>query len=91
MSEFKSFYKCVNSGNEGEKCRYNIRLDTYGCGCQHNCSYCYARSLLSFRKFWNPSEPKVADINKIKRKIQKLPKGTIVRLGGMTDRLFSAM
>lgn len=85
MSEFKSFYKCVNSGNEGEKCRYNIRLDTYGCGCQHNCSYCYARSLLSFRKFWNPSEPKVADINKIKRKIQKLPKGTIVRLGGMTD------
>lgn len=72
-------------GNEGEKCRYSIRLDTYGCGCQHNCSYCYARSLLSFRGLWNPSAPRIADIEKVKRKIKKIPKGTIVRLGGMTD------
>lgn len=82
--EYKSYFKEV-SGNEGEKCRYNARLDTYGCGCAHNCDYCYARSLLSFRGFWNPEEPKVADIEKIKRKIRKLPKDMIVRLGGMTD------
>lgn len=37
--EFKSFYKTVG-GNEGAKCHYPTRLDTYGCGCQHACSYC---------------------------------------------------
>lgn len=84
MKEFKSFYKEV-SGNEGNKCQYNIRLDTYGCGCQHDCSYCYAKSLLNFRNLWNADEPSVADIRKIERKIAKLKKGTIIRLGGMTD------
>lgn len=72
-------------GNEGEKCRYNVRLDTYGCGCQHNCAYCYARSLLQFRGLWDPSAPRVADIGKIRRKIPKLQKGAVIRLGGMTD------
>lgn len=84
MKEFKSFYKEVG-GNEGGKCRYNIRIDTYGCGCQHDCSYCYAKSLLDFRGLWNELEPSVADVKKIERKIAKIPKGTIVRLGGMTD------
>lgn len=85
MDEFKSFYKTV-SGGEGQKCHYPTRLDTYGCGFQHDCSYCYAKSLLDFRKLWNPKEPKVADIEKIKRTIaKKIPKGSIVRLGGMTD------
>lgn len=82
--EFKSFYKEVK-GNEGNKCHYNIRLDTYGCGCQHDCKYCYAKSLLSFRNLWNSKMPAVADIKKIENKIKKIPKGTIIRLGGMTD------
>lgn len=84
MKEYKSFYKQVD-GNEGSKCRYNIRLDTYGCECSHDCSYCYAKSLLDFRGLWNPQSPSVADIEKIKRKIKNIPKRTIVRLGGMTD------
>ena len=84
MKEFKSFYKRVE-GNEGSKCLYNTRLDTYGCGCQHDCSYCYAKSLLDFRDLWDAENPSVADIEKIKRKIQRLPKGITVRLGGMTD------
>lgn len=84
MKEFKSFYKEVG-GNEGNKCHYSIRLDTYGCGCQHDCSYCYAKSLLDFRGLWDAKEPAVADAAKIERKIAKLPKGSIVRLGGMTD------
>lgn len=84
MKEFKSFYKEV-AGNEGGKCHYNTRLDTYGCGCQHDCSYCYAKSLLDFRGLWDAKEPSVADIRKIERKIAKLPQGTIIRLGGMTD------
>ena len=84
MKEYKSFFKVVG-GNEGNKCKYNIRLDTMGCGCQHDCSYCYAKSLLDFRKLWDASEPSVADISKIERKIAKLPQDTIIRLGGMTD------
>lgn len=82
MAEFKSFYKKVG-GNEGSKCVYNERLDTYGCGCQHDCSYCYAKSLLEFRNLWNSETPSIADINKIKKVIPKLT--NTIRLGGMTD------
>lgn len=84
-AEFKSFFKTV-AGNEGNRCKYSTRLDTYGCGCQHNCGYCYARSLLDFRKLWNPAYPSVANINRIRHAIRtKLRPGEIVRLGGMTD------
>ena len=71
MKEFKSFYKTVG-GNEGNKCNYPTRLDTYGCGCTHDCSYCYAKSLLDFRKLWNAQSPSVADVNKVLRKIDKI-------------------
>lgn len=81
--EFKSFYKEVK-GNEGQKCHYPTRLDTYGCGCQHDCSYCYAKSLLDFRNLWTPEDPSVADINKIIRKIRQI-RVPVLRLGGMTD------
>lgn len=83
-NEYKSFLKTVG-GNEGEKCKYTTRLDTYGKGCQHDCKYCYAKSLLSFRGLWDNENPAVADIRKIEKKVSKLPKGTILRLGGMTD------
>ena len=84
--EYKSFFKKAG-GEEGNRCKYPDRLDTYGCGCAHDCSYCYAKSLLSFRNLWNPQNPSVADINKIRRKIKTLKKQLvdIVRLGGMTD------
>ena len=85
IGEYKSFYKTVGSG-EGERCNYPTRLDTYGCGCQHNCSYCYARSLLDFRGLWNPANPKEADVEKVRRLIKRrLKPGDVVRLGGMTD------
>lgn len=84
MKEFLSFYKTVD-GNEGNKCHYPTRLDTYGCGCQHDCKYCYAKSLLDFRKLWNPQDPAVADIEKIRKTIATLPKDQVIRLGGMTD------
>lgn len=82
--EYKSFYKQVG-GNEGTLCHYSTRLDTYGCGCMHNCEYCYARSLLAFRGLWNEKEPAIADIEKVKRKLDKVQAGTILRMGGMTD------
>jgi DNA repair photolyase len=84
MKVFKSFYKQV-AGNEGSKCHYNTRLDTYGCGCQHDCAYCYAKSLLDFRKLWDAKAPAVADLEKIEQRIERIKPGTIVRLGGMTD------
>ena len=83
MKEFKSFYKSV-SGNEGNKCNYPTRLDTYGCGCAHDCKYCYAKSLLDFRNMWDANDPAVAPIKEIEKTIRKLPK-EVVRLGGMTD------
>lgn len=82
--EFKSFYKEVK-GNEGSKCHYNARLDTYGCGCQHDCQYCYAKSLLDFRGLWDSQYPSVADIDKIRAKIKRLDRSKVLRLGGMTD------
>lgn len=82
--EFKSFLKTV-SGNEGSKCHYPTRLDTYGCGCQHDCSYCYAKSLLDFRGLWNPQNPKVADIGKVVMAVNKCNNNIPLRLGGMTD------
>ena len=81
---FKSFFKTVE-GNEGELCHYPVRLDTYGCGCSHDCSYCYAKSLLEFRGLWDAEDPAVADIEEIRKAIKGIQKGTIIRLGGMTD------
>ena len=87
--EYKAFFKNVG-GNEGDKCKYPVRLDTYGCGCFHDCHYCYAKSLLDFRKLWNPRDPSIADISKIRKQIDKIAAGKCgpikaIRLGGMTD------
>ena len=84
MKDFNSSKKTVG-GNEGTKCNYTTRLDTYGCGCAHDCKYCYAKSLLKFRNLWNPESPAVGDITKIAAAIRQLPPGQVVRLGGMTD------
>lgn len=72
------------------KCKYPVRLDTYGRGCSHDCKYCYAKSLLNFRNLWDPKNPAEADIRKIRRTIDKIAAGECgeiraVRLGGMTD------
>lgn len=82
---FDNFFHEV-TGNEGDLCKYPTRMDTYGCGCQHNCGYCYARALLDFRGMWNPAQPSVADPREIRKVIaRKLRPGQVVRLGGMTD------
>jgi len=86
MKSFSLFYKEVE-GNEGNKCKYTTRLDTYGCGCQHDCKYCYAKSLLDFRGLWNPQKPVVGNMKQIRNAVirAKKSKVDIVRLGGMTD------
>lgn len=87
--EYLGFLKTVE-GNEGNKCYYPTRLDTYGCGCGHDCSYCYAKDMiirLSGQSGWDPHHPKIADLWRIENRIKRgdLKKGDIVRLGGLTD------
>lgn len=86
MRDFGSVCKDAGGG-EGSRCSYPTRLDTYGCGCAHNCNYCYARSLLAFRGLWNPSSPAVGDMRSIGRELRKVRPGEVLRLGGMTDCL----
>lgn len=81
---FNNFFHAVE-GNEAERCHYPTRLDTYGCGCQHNCGYCYARALLAFRGMWNPQSPSKAPFREIVKVVRKLRRGSVIRLGGMTD------
>ena len=84
-SEYTGFYKRVE-GNEGTKCHYPTRLDTYGCGCGHDCSYCYAKDMITnLSGGWDPEHPKMADITRIENKLRKIEPGTILRLGGLTD------
>ena len=85
MKDFGSIGVEYGDGNENNKCYYTLRLDTYGCGCAHDCSYCYAKSMLDFRKNWDSKHPSVANLGQLSREIKKLKSGTIVRLGGMTD------
>lgn len=84
MKDFGGSFKIVD-GNEGSKCKHNIRLDTYGCGCQHDCNYCYAKSLLDFRNLWNAENPSIGNIEDIRKAMRKLPRNKVIRLGGMTD------
>lgn len=83
-SDFKSFYSDA-TGGEGERCHYPTRLDTYGCGCAHDCAYCYAKSLLDFRGNWHPDNPSIASTEDISKALKKVKRGQILRLGGMTD------
>lgn len=84
MRDFGSQAK-TPQGGEGDRCNYPTRLDTYGNGCLHDCKYCYAKSLLSFRGLWNEKAPAIGDISKIEKEIKKLPRDGVVRLGDMTD------
>lgn len=85
--EYLGFLKTV-SGNEGSKCYYPTRLDTYGCGCGHDCKYCYAKDMIiNMSGEWDPNHPKIADLWRIENRIKRgdLKEGDIVRLGGLTD------
>lgn len=81
---FGSFF-AEPAGGEGERCNYPKRLDTYGCGCAHDCRYCYAKSLLDFRGNWNADSPRVASTSDVSRALRKVRRGEVLRLGGMTD------
>ena len=83
--QFKSFYKKGNR-KVNTWCTWNDRLDPYGCGCAHDCSYCYAKSLLEFRGLWHPEAPTRASAYEIRHTLHRMKgKGKVLRIGGMTD------
>lgn len=81
---FNSPYKKLNR-KINTWCKYTTRLDTYGCGCQHDCQYCYARGLLYWRGFFDTCNPAIANIEYISNKIRRIDRYEVVRIGGMTD------
>lgn len=95
--EFKSYIK-LPGGGETTRCFYPVKVDTYGCGCSHNCLYCYARSVLHFRNLWNELTPnraeywnvqhifkRVFDDHKASKWSTLLRRRMPIRMGGMTD------
>lgn len=96
ISEFKNFIRVPIIGEKTMHCYHPMRLDTCGNGCTHNCTYCYAGSLLKNLKSWHPESPSVADPVKIEKFIRSAMAGKNkwsetfmqripVRMGGMTD------
>lgn len=71
MDYYNNFYSSIKHRKFNTWCKYTERLDTYGCGCEHNCKYCYSKGLLNFRKLWG--KPKPANINLIYHKIKTIP------------------
>ena len=49
------------------QCFHRFEIDTYGRGCVHNCAYCYAKSYLSIRRYWNEPMPFPIDIAAIRK------------------------
>jgi len=49
------------------QCFHRFEIDTYGRGCVHNCAYCYAKSYLSIRRFWNEPMPFPIDIAAVRK------------------------
>lgn len=64
---FKSVFKLINSHSSCTQCHYALELDTYGRGCIHNCSYCYAKAQLTTHGFWNRPMPFPIDLSEARR------------------------
>lgn len=63
---FRSFMKLIDA-EDCAKCFHRFEIDTYGRGCLHNCSYCYAKSYLTVRKYWNEPIPFPLDIFELRK------------------------
>ncbi len=91
---YQSPLNIPKTGHEIVTCHYPLRLDTYS-GCSHNCTYCYARNLLSKMGYWDTIRP--ADPGQIRKYFENpdsigdrrirdaLRRRVPVRLGGLTD------
>ena len=95
---FNTGLKLVNHHGSCSKCHYAFEIDTYGRGCTHNCSYCYAKEILTRHGYWNEPQPfplNLADVRKIFYTVFETDKSskwreileakTPLRLGSMSD------
>lgn len=57
--------KLINHHYTCQECLYALMIDTYGRGCVHNCSYCYAKSELVVHGYWNKPFPMPIDITSV--------------------------
>lgn len=64
---FKTGLKLVNHHSSCTKCHYAFEIDTYGRGCLHNCSYCYALESLTAHGFWNRPHPFPLDMSEVRK------------------------
>ena len=64
---FKTPIKLVNHHSTCKQCHYSLELDTYGRGCIHNCSYCYAKEQLTRHGYWNNPIPVPIDITELRK------------------------
>ena len=65
---FNSPFRLVNSHHTCQQCLYAFEIDSYGRGCVHDCSYCYAKAELTVHGYWNkpfPMPVNIADIWKV--------------------------
>jgi DNA repair photolyase len=94
---FGNAMKLIES-DDCKHCFYRFEIDTYGRGCTFNCTYCYAKSYLSIRKWWNEPIPfpiDIAELRKIfatvfesdkRHKFRKVMEKRIpLRIGSMSD------
>lgn len=95
---FNSPFRLVNSHNTCQQCLYSFEIDTYGRGCIHDCSYCYAKAELTVHGYWNKPFPmpiNVADVwktfhtvfetDKSSKWRSVLEKRVPLRIGSMSD------
>ena len=94
----KTAFRLVNSHSTCQQCLYAFEIDTYGRGCVHNCSYCYAKAQLTVHGWWNKPIPVPANLNEIRRAFyltfetsrkhkwrQFLERRIPLRIGSMSD------
>ncbi len=95
---FNTTLKLVNYHATCTKCLYALELDTYGRGCFHNCTYCYAKDQLTTYRYWNNPMPfpvNMAEIRKIFYTVFEtdhyskwrdvLEQKVAIRIGSMSD------
>lgn len=63
---FKSFMKLLEA-EDCKNCFHRFEIDTYGRGCIFNCAFCYAKSYLSIRKYWNEPFPFPLDLAELRK------------------------
>ncbi|MBX9765889.1 MAG: hypothetical protein K2X47_01340 [Bdellovibrionales bacterium] len=64
---FKTSFKLANYHTSCSKCHYAFEIDSYGRGCIHECSYCYAKDQLSAHGYWNRPIPFPVDLSEIRK------------------------